>query len=358
MAIFHFSAQVISRSDAGNAVAAAAYRAGQRLQCERTGQVFNYTRKKEVSYRNILAPEGSPAWVFDRSKLFNCIEATETRVNSQLCRQVTVALAVELTPRQHIQLLNEFVQKQFVDRGMVADICLHDKRTEKGDNPHAHILLTLRDITPDGFGAKRRDWNDKALVTQWREAWAKACNEALASAGHTQRIDHRSHKERGIEAPPTVHLGRRTPLNAEAWDAKADFNAWIQTSIELAKVQVQVQQVQAQIIDLTTTLSQALAEREQRKSSGHPVGANPAFTVQEAPAPWLAPEDIRLGGLSLKERIRQSLSRNRAAQTPHSVPAASPAGPADQHQPIHPPFNPSRGATHDTTGIFQGDTSC
>ena len=145
--------------------------------------------------------------------------------------------------------------------GMVADIGLHDKRTERGGNPHAHILLTLRDITPDGFGAKRRDWNDKALVTQWREAWATACNEALAKAGSSERVDHRSNKARRIDTPATVHTGRRTPWNAESWDAKTEFNAWVQTSIELAKVQAEVKRVHSQIIDLTSTIAQALAER-------------------------------------------------------------------------------------------------
>lgn len=371
MAIFHFSAQVISRSDAGNAVAAAAYRAGQRLECQRTGQVFNHTRKKEVTYRaillpsvsNLASPDGDQAasqaqahdWALDRAQLWNRVEATETRCNSQLAREVEVALPIELSQHEHITLLHRYVQEQFTAEGMVADIALHNKP----GNPHAHILLTLRDLTPEGFGAKRRDWNNPVLVTCWREAWAKACNEALAAAGHDQRIDHRSHKERGIDAPPTVHLGRRTPLNADAWDARADFNAWIQTSVELAKVRAEVQRVQAPIIDLTTTLSQALAEREQRKSSGNAAGAQSTLTVQEVPATWVAPEDIRLGGLSLKERIRQSLSRNAVAQSPRSAPAAGSTGQPDPtHTPFNPPFNPPHGATHDSMGIVKGDTSC
>lgn len=353
MAIFHFSAQVISRSEGGNVVDAAAYRAGMRFTCARTGLVFNHTRKKEVAYRTILLPESSdpantsaPDWATDRPRLWNAVEAIETRCNSQLAREIEVALPVELTQHEHIALLHRYAQEQFTSLGMLADIALHDKP----GNPHAHILLTLRELTPEGFGAKRRDWNNPALVTKWREAWAKACNEALAAAGRDERIDHRSHKNRGIEAPPTVHLGRRTPLNAEAWDAKADFNAWIQTSIELAKVRAEVERVNTQLIDLTTSISQALVEREQRKASAMvpTTGTVPniPLAVQETPAPWTAPEDIRLGGLSLKERIRQSLARTGTGNSTGHF--------ASRHQQI----NPFHGATHDAWNTTQGDKPC
>lgn len=358
MAIFHFSAQVISRSDGGNVVDAAAYRAGMRFTCESTGLVFNHTRKTEVSYRTILLPQSSdpanpnaraPEWATDRPRLWNAVEAIETRCNSQLAREVEVALPIELSQHEHIALLHRYVQEQFTSQGMLADIALHDKP----GNPHAHILLTLRELTPTGFGAKRRDWNNPALVTKWREAWATACNEALAAAGHDERIDHRSHKARGIEAPPTVHLGRRTPLNAESWDARADFKAWIQASMALAKVRAEVERVQTQLIDLTTSITAALAEREQRKAAtvlttaptSATVPATPLM-VQEAPAPWVAPDAIRLGGLSLKERIRQSLVRSGTANC---------TGPAMGR---HPPINPPHGAMHDPWGITQGDKPC
>ena len=114
MAIFHFSAQVISRSDGGNAVKAAAYRAGVRFTCARTGLVFNYTRKTEVAHRAIVAPEGAPAWVFDRLALWNQAEAIESRANSQLAREVEISLPIELTHAQHVALLHGYVQEQFV----------------------------------------------------------------------------------------------------------------------------------------------------------------------------------------------------------------------------------------------------
>ena len=299
MAIFHFAAQVISRSDAKKDEAAAAYRAGMRLTCERTGQTFNYTRKREVTHRAILAPKDAPSWVAQRHQLWNQVEAVETRINAQLAREVELSLPIELSHHQQVELLYAYVQAQFISQGMVADIALH----AKVGNPHAHILLTLRDIGPQGFGAKRRDWNDKALINQWRAAWATACNQALESAGHVERIDHRSHQARGMDLPATVHLGRKTSWNAESWERRADFNAWVQTCLELAKVQGEVQRVQSHIIDLTTTLSEALAQREAQSTRT----ASPANTPHPALATraWLSTSEMPGQDFSMQGRQRQ-----------------------------------------------------
>ena len=321
MALFHSTTKIITRSSGGNAVAAAAYRSGTRMTCERTGQVFNYTRKKEVTYRAILAPPNSPDWVSDRAKLANAIEATETRANSQLWREVEMALPLALTPEQQIQLLNHYAHAQFADRGMVCDICLHDKKTDKGDNPHAHILLTLRDITLTGFGAKRRDWNDKSLVTQWREAWATACNAALEQAGSTERIDHRSNKDLGIDAPATQHLGRRTRWNADDWDERAAFNAWTQTRIELAKIQAEVKRVQSQIIDLTSTISQALAERDAKQVSVKPAGSTNASRIW-TPGCNTPRRDFSFAGI-LSRRMAGEPVAEHTTTSPHTQPTPS-----------------------------------
>lgn len=330
MALFHSTTKIISRSFAGNAVAATAYRSGTRMTCARTRQVFNYTRKKEVTYRAILAPPNSPPWIFDGEKLANEIERVEkSRVNAQLFREVQVALPRELTPEQHIQLLNEYVQEQFISMGMVGHICLHDKKDPA--NPHAHILLTLRDITSDGFGVKRRDWNDRALVTQWREAWATACNAALERAGSTERIDHRSNKDRGIDTLATKHLGRRTPWNAQLYDDKAAFNAWVQTSIELAKIRSQIQQVQSQIIDLTTTLGQVLAERNKPKPRNDAPASSPVSTPTTPTTVWTPASELRIApanAASLLHRSRTSTHQQRS--TPGANPSTPPSGPHDR----------------------------
>ena len=333
MAIFHFSAQVISRANGDNAVAAAAYRAGLRFTCARTGLVFNHTRKTEVAYRAILAPQDAAAWVFDRLALWNKAEAIESRKNSQLAREVEISLPIELTHAQHVALLHEYVQEQFVSQGMVADIALHAKT----GNPHAHILLTLRDVQPEGFGAKRRDWNNPALVQKWREAWAKSSNAALEQAGHAERIDHRSHKARGIDLPATVHQGRRTHANADRWDARAEFNAWVQTQVELAKVRAQVERVQSQIVDLTSTLAQALAERNAQsavRESGCP-------TVSPTPRVWTPSSDVPARDFSIAGLLARRSS----------------AGPASRIPPRHR-SPPQPEVSHDSDGFTQGDKPC
>lgn len=205
MAIYHLSAKVIARSSGRSATAAAAYRAGEKIKDHRTGQTFDYTRKKEVSYRRIFAPLNAPPWMKDREQLWNAIEQAETRKDAQVAREIEVALPIELSASQHIILLERFVYTQLTSKGMVADVVIHDKK----GNPHAHILLTTRDIniTQDGFGNKNRDWNSKAQLEEWREQWAKHCNRRLSIASSKSRIDHRSLKDQGLDQIPTVHVG-------------------------------------------------------------------------------------------------------------------------------------------------------
>lgn len=193
MAIYRFSAQMISRSAGRSAVAAAAYRAGAELTCDRTGQVHDYTRKGGVVSSEIIAPNGAPEWATDRARLWNEVEAAEKRKDAQLAREVELALPRELTPDQRLELVRSFVRSEFVSRGMVADIAIHEpKASDGGQQPHAHVMLTTRTLGPEGFQGKNRDWNDKGLLENWREAWANHANRALERAGQEQRIDHRS----------------------------------------------------------------------------------------------------------------------------------------------------------------------
>ena len=136
------------------------------------------------------------------------MEHSEKRKDSQVAREVEVALPTELNLDQQRELVRSFARSQFVDAGMVADIAIHHA---KGENPHAHILLTMRDIGPDGFGQKNRSWNDKALLQNWREAWEVQTNQALERAGHSVRIDHRTLAEQGIERIPQIHIGPKVP---------------------------------------------------------------------------------------------------------------------------------------------------
>ena len=203
MAIYHFSAQVISRSKGQSAVAAAAYRSGERLRDERTGETKFYPREVEP-VTMILAPSHSPEWVHDRQQLWSEVEKSETRKNSQVAREINIALPREISHQEQTDLIRGYVQKEFVDQGMIADVAIH--RDDK-DNPHAHVMLTTREITEDGFNKKNRDWNKKELLQQWREQWAVHANQSLEREGMEDRITHESHEKRNLILFPTIHLG-------------------------------------------------------------------------------------------------------------------------------------------------------
>ena len=205
MAIYHFSAKVISRSQGRSATAAAAYRAAERIQDRRTGETHDYTKKLGVDEKFILAPHHSPAWVQDRSRLWNEVERVERRKDSQLAREINIALPIELDKTQQVRLVSEFVNEQFVSQGAVADVAFHHLN---GNNPHVHIMLTMREMNIDGFSAKKnRDWNHVSQLQSQRKAWAASANQALERAGIEPRIDHRSLEAQGIERIPQIHLG-------------------------------------------------------------------------------------------------------------------------------------------------------
>lgn len=204
MAIYHLSVKIVSRAEGRSVVGAAAYRSAEQIHDQRIGLTFDYRRKGGVAYTEILAPEGAPAWVRDRGVLWNAVEKVEKRKDAQLAREVEIALPVELSKGEQIALMRDFAQRVFVSNGMVADIALHRDNPE---NPHAHILLTTRGLAANGFGAKRRDWNDRAQLLTWREQWARIANEHLQRAGHDIRIDYRTLEAQGIGLIPGVKMG-------------------------------------------------------------------------------------------------------------------------------------------------------
>ncbi|HEM7055157.1 TPA: Ti-type conjugative transfer relaxase TraA, partial [Legionella pneumophila] len=210
MAIYRFSAQPISRSQGRSVVASSAYRSGEKIIDERTGTTYDYTDKNDVVHKEIFLPESAPQWMSERSKLWNAVELGENRKDAQLAREVQLALPRELTIEQNTELVREFVKTEFVALGMVADVCFHNPKGDDGlYQPHAHILLTLREVDEEGFGLKERAWNDKALLEHWREEWANCQNRHLALHGIDQRVDHRSYKEQGIPLEPQYKIGAK-----------------------------------------------------------------------------------------------------------------------------------------------------
>lgn len=210
MAIYQLSADIVRRAAGRTVTAAAAYRAGELVTDQRTGLVFDYRRRAGVTHAEILAPADAPAWMHDRARLWNAVEAGERRKDAQLARDVELALPHELTPAQRLELVREFVRAAFVSEGMVADIAIHAPSRRGADrrNHHAHILLTMRAIEGDGFGAKVRAWNDTVKLEAWRASWTEHVNRALAEAGKNARVDHRSLAAQGIDREPQITLGR------------------------------------------------------------------------------------------------------------------------------------------------------
>jgi hypothetical protein len=232
MAIYHCSIKIISRGKGKSAVAAAAYRAGETITNEYDGIIHDYTRKGGVVYTEILLPEHAPEEYADRSTLWNAVEQIEKNKNSQLAREVELALPMELNRKEQIRLVREYVKQHFVEAGMCADVCVHDK---SDGNPHTHIMLTMRPFEQGGeWGAKSRkeylldkhgarirlkngefktrkidmmDWNEQTKAEEWRAGWADAVNAALERQGLEERVDHRSFLRQGKEEIPTVHLG-------------------------------------------------------------------------------------------------------------------------------------------------------
>ena len=242
MAIFHCNIQIIGRSSGKTATAAAAYRSGTKIVDDEFGKTHDYTRKGGVAFSEILLCANAPSKYSDRQILWNEVQKIEKQKNAQLCREVEVALPIEFSRNEQIEVVREYIKKNFTDKGMIADWSLHDKLD---GNPHAHILLTMRPLKPNGeWGAKRKDsyvlddsgnripvidpktgkqkigargkkmwerisvsltdWNDQTKAEEWRKSWADICNEHLKGQAH---IDHRSYARQGKKQLPTIHEG-------------------------------------------------------------------------------------------------------------------------------------------------------
>jgi ATP-dependent exoDNAse (exonuclease V) alpha subunit len=208
LASYRFSVGIMKRSAGQCAVAGAAYRAGADLVDERTQQRADYTRRRGVVHSEIMAPDNAPAWMRDREALWNAVEKAEKRGDAQLAREVQLSLPHELTAAQRLELVRSFAREQFVAKGMIADIAIHAPGREGDDrNHHAHIMLSMRELTAEGFGKKARDWNDKTNIERWRAEWAHHQNREFDRLGLDARVDHRSFEARGIDREPEAHQG-------------------------------------------------------------------------------------------------------------------------------------------------------
>ena len=208
MAIYHFSMKVVSRANGSSAVAAAAYRSGSRLEDERLGRAQDFSAKSDVVHSEVMLAEGAPERWLNRERLWNEVEAREGRRDAQLAREVEFSIPREMSCKEGVRLAREFVGREFVTRGMVADLNVHWDWSEDGSpKPHAHVMLTMRSVKDGAFGPKERTWNAIAELQGWRERWCEHVNGRLAELGIDARIDHRSYKDQGIALEPQNKVG-------------------------------------------------------------------------------------------------------------------------------------------------------
>lgn len=210
MAIYHFSMKTISRSAGRTATAAAAYRAGVAITDMKTGEVHNYVYKKGVLGNGIVLPANAPKWAFDREKLWNAAEESEKRKNSTVAREIVLALPAELDGQVRERMVRAFAEKLSIRHKVAVDYALHEPNA-KGDNRnyHAHLLMSTRRLTADGFTEKTRELDERKSgeVEYWREEWANHANRYLAEHSRPERISHLSLAEQGIDREPTRHKG-------------------------------------------------------------------------------------------------------------------------------------------------------
>ena len=292
---FHFSISMISRGKSKSAVASAAYISCEKLTNEWDGVTHDYHNKKGLLHSQIYLPENIPKEFQDRSFLWNSVELNEKASNAQLARNFIIALPKELSFEENKNLITDFIQENFVSKGMIADLAIHDESNEGNNNIHAHIMTTLRPINEKGqWQAKSKkeylldeqgnkilgkngkpktrkieltDWNNKGNAEKWRESFAALCNQYLEKNNFEKRVDHRSFERQGKEEIPTIHMG----ASASALERKGIETDKGNINREIKKHNSLVKAIREKIAELTSWIndfSKALFEKyEQYKQT-------------------------------------------------------------------------------------------
>lgn len=302
MALYHFNVTQASRGKGQSAVACAAYRSGEKLLDEYYGEIQDYTKKMGVLHSEIILPNHAPDRLSDRQLLWNEVEQIEKHPQAQLAYSFNIALQNEFTYEENLSLARQFVTENFVKRGMIVDLAIHDP--DKGDdgilNPHFHVLSPIRPINPDGtWGNKQRreylfdengerikgadgrykfnavpttDWGNPETLLEWRENWAKLVNAKFAEKGLVERIDHRSYENQGLDLLPTIHEGP----SVRAMEKKGvhtnvgDWNRLIKkTNSLLANLRRQIKELMEWIAEFSIALSEDAALSRQYKEDNN-----------------------------------------------------------------------------------------
>ncbi|MCJ8057008.1 Ti-type conjugative transfer relaxase TraA [Shinella curvata] len=299
MAVPHFSVSIVARGSGRSAVLSAAYRHCAKMDYEREARTIDYTRKQGLLHEEFVIPADAPEWlrsmIAERSvsgaseAFWNRVEDFEKRSDAQLAKDVTIALPIELSTEQNIEMVRDFVARHITAQGIVADWVFHDAP----GNPHIHLMTTLRPLTEDGFGSKKaavtgpdgnvlRNDSGKIVYQLWaggledfnafRDGWFACQNRHLALAGLDLRVDGRSFEKQGIELTPTIHLGVGTKAierKAASGDGRADEKAALER-LELqeerrAENARRIQRSPEIVLDLITREKSVFDERDVAK---------------------------------------------------------------------------------------------
>ena len=299
MAVPHFSVSIVARGSGRSAVLSAAYRHCAKMDYEREARTIDYTRKQGLLHEEFVIPGDAPEWlqslIVDRSvanaseAFWNKVEDFEKRSDAQLAKDITIALPIELSAEQNIELVRDFVARRITAQGMVADWVFHDAP----GNPHIHLMTTLRPLTEDGFGSKKvavtgpdgrplRNDSGRIVYELWaggladfnafRDGWFACQNQHLALAGLDIRIDGRSFEKQGIELTPTIHLGVGTKAierKAASGNGPAEEKAALERSdLQEARRAENARRIQRNpelVLDLITREKSVFDERDVAK---------------------------------------------------------------------------------------------
>ena len=237
MAIYHLEAKVVSRGAGRSAVAASAYLSCSRLYNDYDGIQHDYTRKQGLVWQEVLLPEYAPQEWQDREKLWNAVEEVETAKDSRLAREFVVALPIELSREQQIELLQDFIREQFVSDGMCADAAIHDT---DGHNPHAHILLTVRPLDERGKWQYKTEKEYLCMRNGEERGFTAAEFKSAQNDGWEKQYPYKVGKKkvymtpsaaeaqeliRADKHPKSTPYGRQNPIS-ERWNSEEQLVSW------------------------------------------------------------------------------------------------------------------------------------
>ena len=237
MAIYHLEAKVVSRGAGRSAVAASAYLSCSRLYNDYDGIQHDYTKKQGLVWQQVFLPEYAPQEWKDREKLWNAVEEVETAKDSRLAREFVVALPIELSREEQIELLQEFIQEQFLSDGMCADAAIHDT---DGHNPHAHILLTVRPLDKQGKWQYKTEKEYLCMKNGEERGFTAAEFRAAQNEGWEKQYPYKVGKKkvymtpsaaeaqglvRADKHPKSTRYGRQNPIS-ERWNSEEQLTAW------------------------------------------------------------------------------------------------------------------------------------